>query len=475
MQSKLELYQLVAPLAGLGIWERDFKTGKTYWNKIIRDILCVDDQFEPSDYETSAFYKHPEKVDELVERSIASKQPEVAELELKTSAPQPQWVRVRVQATYDAQGECASIYGTLEDISLNVTLRKALEEREKRFSNAFDYAPIGMALVSLSGSWLKVNLSLCKLFGYTPKDFMNLTFQDLTHPDDLDEDLQLLNQLVDGEIESYRLEKRYFHANGNLIWAQLNVTLVRDGDMPLYFVSQIKDITERKKSMETIQNQNGRLLNFAHIVSHNLRSHASNIRMLANMAIEEIVPEEKEELMRLLDANSLNLMETLGHLNDVVKVHDQDRAKRLSINLSQEVQRVIKILNASIRQTNAVFDVKIPEQVTIDFDPAYLESVLLNIIGNCLKYKHPSRDPYIHITYERSEGRSLFAITDNGLGINLELHGHKLFGMYKTFHRHPDARGVGLFMVKNQIDAMGGKIWADSEVGKGTTFYIEFD
>lgn len=475
MHSKLELYQRVAPLAGLGIWERNLKTGEVYWNKVIREILHVDDQFEPAAYETNVFYKNPEEVKHLIERSMSSKLPETAELAITTFKGEEKWVRLRLQAECDERGDCVYLYGTLEDISSTIVLYKALEEREKRFSNAFDYAPIGMALVSLTGVWLKVNTSLVKLFGYTETDFVKLTFQDLTHPDDLNEDLQLLDQLLKGEIESYSLEKRYFHASGNLIWAQLSVTLVRDGREPLYFVSQIKDITDRKKSMETIQQQNGRLMNFAHIVSHNLRSHASNIRMLASMARDETVAEEKEELMRLLDANSANLIETLTHLNEVVKVHDQGQTKREPVSLSQGIQRVLGILNASIRQTKAAIDIQVDEKAKVDFDPAYLESVLLNIIGNSLKYKHADRDPFIRITYQTAEGRNLLAISDNGLGINLDLHGHKLFGMYKTFHRHPDARGVGLFLVKNQIDAMGGKIWADSELGKGTTFYVQFD
>jgi PAS domain S-box-containing protein len=132
------------------------------------------------------------------------------------------------------------------------------------FQNAFHFAAIGMALVGLDGRWLKVNRSLCDLVGYSEAELLTLTFQDITHPDDLDLDLSYLGQLVRNEIPGYKMEKRYFHKGGHIIWILLHVALVRDNDdQPEVFISQINDITTRKAAeheLERTLHENQRLL-----------------------------------------------------------------------------------------------------------------------------------------------------------------------------------------------------------------------
>ncbi|HIJ86419.1 MAG TPA: PAS domain S-box protein [Desulfuromonadales bacterium] len=124
---------------------------------------------------------------------------------------------------------------------------------EARFSGAFVYSPIGMALVSTEGKWLKANVSLCKMLGYSEEELLTRTFQDITHPDDLETDLNYVSQLLAGEIEDYRMEKRYFHKQGQIIWILLSGSLVRDSDgLPLYFIAQIENITERKLAEDAL-------------------------------------------------------------------------------------------------------------------------------------------------------------------------------------------------------------------------------
>ncbi|AFZ18119.1 PAS domain-containing protein [Allocoleopsis franciscana] len=126
---------------------------------------------------------------------------------------------------------------------------ETLRESEERFRSAFDNAAIGMALVAIDGRWLKVNRSLCDLVGYTEQELLSLSFQDITHPEDIDADLSYARQLLAGEIRSYQLEKRYFHADGHVVWILLSGSLVRDAQgNPLYFIGQIQDISERKQA-----------------------------------------------------------------------------------------------------------------------------------------------------------------------------------------------------------------------------------
>ncbi|WP_158617534.1 PAS domain S-box protein [Legionella sp. km772] len=131
---------------------------------------------------------------------------------------------------------------------------EGLEESQSRFHAAFDFAAIGMALVSLEGHFLKVNKSLCQLVGYSEEELLKLTFQDLTYQDDLGTDLKLVQQLLEGEILTYQLEKRYLHKKGTIIWTLLSVSLLRDKENnPLYFISQIQNIDARKKAEKELK------------------------------------------------------------------------------------------------------------------------------------------------------------------------------------------------------------------------------
>jgi len=473
MDTKLELYELVVPLAGLGIWECDIKTGTSYWNSMVREILEVCTDTPLSMDEAFLFYKDPEPIRDLVRRSFASHGPESAEAELVTGKGHVKFVKVRLQAIFEGD-ICTRVYGTLEDISAEVGLRRQSEEREQRFLQAFNHAPIGMALVSTKGEWIRANSSLCQMLGYGEEELVKLTFQELTHPDDLELDLEQMHQVLNGTIVTYSMEKRYYHKSGHLLWALLNVSLVRDdAGKPSYFVSQVRDVTERKKHMETIREQNERLLNFAHIVSHNLRSHTGNIRMLTDMIAEETEEAEKNNLIGMLNMNADNLLETLNHLNEVVKINDSGLNNRKLLNLADEVKRVLHILSASIRQAKVKVDVQINHSISLMFHPAYLESVLINLVSNSIRYRQPDKPLQIGISAQEQNDKLIVKISDNGSGIDLALHAHKLFGMYKTFHGNEDARGMGLFLVKNQVEAMGGSISAESKPGAGTTFTIE--
>jgi diguanylate cyclase (GGDEF)-like protein/PAS domain S-box-containing protein len=134
-------------------------------------------------------------------------------------------------------------------------ISKALRESEEHFRNAFDYAAIGMALVSPQGAWLRVNHSLCDLMGYGEQELLASNFQAVTHQDDLDNDLANLYRLIQGETPTCQVEKRYVHRSGNTVWALNTVSLVRQEDgTPVHFIFQIQDITERKRFESALQN-----------------------------------------------------------------------------------------------------------------------------------------------------------------------------------------------------------------------------
>lgn len=130
------------------------------------------------------------------------------------------------------------------------------------FQNAFEHAAIGMALVAPDGKWLRVNRSVCEITGYSEQELLQRSFQDITHPDDLDVDLANVDKMLKGEIDTYQMEKRYYHKNGATVWALLSVSLVRDDrGRPRFFISQIQDITSRKEGERQLEAASAEIAN----------------------------------------------------------------------------------------------------------------------------------------------------------------------------------------------------------------------
>jgi signal transduction histidine kinase len=197
--------------------------------------------------------------------------------------------------------------------------------------------------------------------------------------------------------------------------------------------------------------------------------------MLLDFLVSEKNPEEKAKIIKMLMEASDNLLETLENLNDVVAISTNVNLENKPLLLNNHIRAVEQNLAAFLKNNNALIINEVEEKTKVKAVPAYVESILMNFITNAIKYRDPMKKPVVHLTAVSDEDYTILSIKDNGLGIDLEEHGDKLFGMYKTFHNNPDARGIGLYITKNQIEAMNGKITVESEVGKGTTFNIYFN
>jgi PAS domain S-box-containing protein len=157
-------------------------------------------------------------------------------------------------------GEVAEIHCSSRDASQRKQAEEALRESEERFRSAFDAAAVGMGMASPEGRWLRVNPALCEILGYSEDEFLQMTFQEMTYPDDLASDLRQLQKLQAGQIDAFQMEKRYIHKRGHLVWGHLSVSLVRDAQgRPLYQVGLIEDITRRREAEEQLREQNSRL------------------------------------------------------------------------------------------------------------------------------------------------------------------------------------------------------------------------
>lgn len=223
-----------------------------------------------------------------------------------------------------------------------------------------------------------------------------------------------------------------------------------------------------------VSDQNKRLLNFAHIASHNLRSHASNLQMILQVLNSSQSEEERKFCLDSLEKISGALSKSIGNLNDLMAVETDLNKARVPIAFKEVLANITGTLSQQIRETNAVVKSDFSKSPIIDYVPAYIESIILNLVSNAIKYRHPQRSPNIFLHTYTENGKIILTVQDNGMGIDLKKHRDKLFRMHQTFHNHPDSRGIGLLITKNQIEAMGGSIDIESEPGTGTTFIIIF-
>jgi signal transduction histidine kinase len=160
-------------------------------------------------------------------------------------------------------------------------------------------------------------------------------------------------------------------------------------------------------------------------------------------------------------------------LSEIVKIQTEIGKERKRLDFEAAFKNVISALESNIESTKAVIEYDFSKCPDVNYIPAYLESILQNLLTNALKYRQPGRTPVIKCSTAKEGNHIYLYFEDNGLGIDMARYGDSVFGMYKTFHNHPEAKGIGLFITRNQIEALGGTISVDSKVNEGTKFTIK--
>lgn len=243
----------------------------------------------------------------------------------------------------------------------------------------------------------------------------------------------------------------------------------------------VQDITTQKKAeleqeqlVNITKRQNEQLKNFSGIVSHNLRSHASNLKGLLDMMVEDQPELAQNEMFSYLGEVSQNLSETISNLEEIAKITLESNNQLHRISLGVVVSKTINQVRILADQAGLEIINLVPQSVQIDAIPAYLDSIVLNFLTNAIKYRDPVRKSYVKLFSTVKGPYTVLHIEDNGLGIDLKRHGKNLFQLYKTFHRNQDSKGIGLFITRNQIESMGGYVDVRSKPGTGTTFAVYF-
>jgi len=466
----------------IGSWEVDLKTMVITWSPMTRSIHEVEEDYNPNIKEAINFYEegfYRDLICTLFDKAVNNGEAYDEELLFRTAKNNLKWVRA-IGYPIIENNKAIKITGVFQDITEKTNIYKELEYNEKLIRTTVDHAPNGMALIGLKGEILNLNKKFSDYLGYSKAELMHTHVNSLSHPHDINLIPLHINDLINGKKDSFECEKRYIKKDGSIVYCLLAVSILRDdANKPIHFISNIIDITKTKEAnkkiqslLQTTKSQNNRLHNFANIVSHNLRSHSGNLKMLLQLMEEEIPESTKNEFFPLINEAVYKLSETIQNLNEVANINTQENQVLESNNLLDFTKNALGTFRAEIKETKAKVNIEINNTIDVLAVPAYLDSILLNFISNAIKYRKEDIDPVINIHAEKVDNCVKIDIADNGRGIDLDLHKDKIFGLYKTFHHHEDSRGLGLYITKNQIDSMNGKVEVSSKVNQGTTFSV---
>lgn len=359
-------------------------------------------------------------------------------------------------------------------------LQKVAEENLRFFNN-----PVNLnAIADFNGYLKRISPSWTQLLGWNEQELKSKPFLDFVHPEDVQSTQEALRYISE-DMKVLTFENRFACKDGSYRW--LLWSSASDPKTQMIYASAI-DITERKKSEENIldsktsletiahklQEQNRQLDEFAHIISHNLRAPVNNIQALINLLDDKSDITDYKLIFDKLKNVAKNLSETMNELMDTLKVKTNPNIDLTEIRFKELLDKVVQSLEGELIVAKASVTFDFNQAPTLHYSKPYLESIFQNLLTNAIKYRSPNRQPLIHFQSSIVNNHIELRVIDNGQGIDMERFGDKLFGLHKTFHDHQEARGVGLFLIKTQIEAMGGNITVESEVDKGTTFIIRF-
>lgn len=268
-----------------------------------------------------------------------------------------------------------------------------------------------------------------------------------------------------------RVSKKRRKAERSL--SRLNFELEKKvAERTIHLNSAKEEILNKSK---LLSRQNDHLSEFCHIISHDLRSPLINISVLIDFLEKSKDDADRKAISEKLKSATTGLTGTFNELVEALLVRLDEDIKPEKINFSELINKIISGMEGEIKKSMAVFDINLEDAPDIFFPPEYMRSIFQNLLSNALKYRSPERNPAIKIQTKKAGSTIILTVADNGLGIDLEKHGDKIFKIRKIFHEHPDAKGLGLYLTKVQVEKMGGNIRVESIPGLGSTFIVEFE
>ncbi|WP_212003420.1 PAS domain-containing protein [Chitinophaga sp. HK235] len=463
----------------IGGWELDVETRKVRWSYESYKIHDCDPNM-PITFESAMDFYTPEArhmLDGLVKQCLESGKPFDAQLSIVTAGEQTKRVRSIGQPGY-SNGKLVRIFGVVQDVTEQSEIKEALTRNTELMRLFFDTIDMGYAAMEKDGKLNFLNQKAEKMIGQKVEMGSNI--------------FEVFPRLS-GTVFYARLQECihlqlsqsfgiYFPKPDK--WYDFLLTPMQDGGISVF----MRDITESRKMQKDLRkandqlsnlnknlvNQNKQLEDFAHITSHNLRAPIANLRALMQMHNEATSQQERELYLGMLHEVIKKIDETLNDLVEVVQIRKDVNVEKERLSFTDRLQKVKDILLVDIETSNIRITDDFDQAPVIEYPRVYLDSILQNFITNAIRYRSPERSPELHIQTRKENENIVLTVQDNGVGIDMERFGNKLFGFRKTFHRNKDAKGIGLFITKTQVEAMGGSIKAESSLGHGTKFIITF-
>jgi len=406
-----------------------------------------------------------------------------AELEKLKKDGTAYWVKVQGQPMFNERNEFEG-YFTLET---DITDKKK-EEQHLKLLESVIHSTSEMVIVTDNGGKpnaglmdlkvVYVNKAFEKVTGYTKEEIIGKSLEVLSSPNSNEDKLMELDAAI-REGRTCELEYEAYRKSGESYWINISASpIVNSQGVITNWISVERDVTKRKlqeeertRLIEELSRKNSDLRQFAYITSHNLRSPVTNMMAIANMIEESELSEDLAELISGFKKSTHNLNETLYDLIQILLIKESSNIPVDLIELEFAFEKMHQSLSQLIQehevQIQKSFEVK-----KVKFSSTYFDSILQNLITNSIKYRSPHRTPQIKVVAKQERNKIKMVFSDNGLGMDMNIVKNRIFGLYQKFHNHKDSKGIGLYLVKSQVEALGGSIEVESTLGEGTTFTI---
>ena len=335
-------------------------------------------------------------------------------------------------------------------------------------------------MTSVEKGWLKVNDYLCRMMGYSREELMQMTWAEMTYPDDLEPDLYQFNRMLKSEIDSYSMDKRFLRKDGEILYTFLSVSCVRKEDGSVdYVIAHLQDITDKMKIEITLRERtkdlersNKELEQFAYVASHDLQEPLRKISSFTELFVRRF-PDLVDEKGRKYISYILDGARRMRKLIQDLLMYS--RAGRTNVDLQDvnfdEIIGKIKLdLSKLIKSNHA--ELIIHSLPVVKVNPTGIYQVFQNLIRNAIKFNQTDR-PQVIISAKREKGKWLFCVEDNGIGIEPEYQ-DRIFVIFQRLHTREEytGTGIGLSVCKKIIEQQGGHIWIESKAGEGTKFFF---
>ena len=302
------------------------------------------------------------------------------------------------------------------------------------------------------------------------------------HPDHRTAVISTFSEVIKKPGKIKLLEFKYKIPNAGYRWLESTFYNLLEDPAVRAVVLNYRDITKRKTEeeernilIEELLQTNADLKQFGYITSHNLRAPVTNLLSIVDLLESDKISDLKTKaLVDAFKTASFQLNDTLNDLINVLVIREKKYLALHKISFQETVEKNIHNLRELLNTESISISTDFSAAPSIVFDPSYLESILINLFTNSIKFASPDRKLQISITSHKLGDDTILDFTDNGLGMNMKNVKDRIFGLYQRFHERPDSKGIGLYLIQSQVIALGGKITVDSEVDKGTTFSITF-